>query len=75
MTDLGWKFYFINASWDVLFLIIIYFTWIETRRLTLEEIAVKFGDLDPQSIVFEGVSTEEDEVVKNSAVVPKSNMA
>lgn len=42
MADLGWKFYFINASWVVVFFGIIWFTWVETNGLTLEGIAVLF---------------------------------
>ncbi|KAH6720824.1 general substrate transporter [Leptodontidium sp. 2 PMI_412] len=42
MADLGWKFYMINASYNILFFVIIYFLWVETNGLTLEEIALKF---------------------------------
>ncbi|KAK2048639.1 hypothetical protein LZ31DRAFT_538767 [Colletotrichum somersetense] len=42
VADLGWKFYFINASWNLVFLAIAYFTFVETKGLKLEEIAVKF---------------------------------
>ncbi|KAH6989170.1 general substrate transporter [Ilyonectria sp. MPI-CAGE-AT-0026] len=42
MADLGWKFYFINASWNLVFLIIAYFTFVETKGLSLEEISAKF---------------------------------
>jgi hypothetical protein len=42
MADLGWKFYFINAAWDFVFLIIAYFTFVETKGLELEEINAKF---------------------------------
>lgn len=42
MADLGWKFYLINASWDLVFLVIAYFTFVETKGLKLEEIAAKF---------------------------------
>ncbi|KAI8235696.1 hypothetical protein K4K54_005404 [Colletotrichum sp. SAR 10_86] len=42
MADLGWKFYFINASWNLLFLVVAYFTFVETKGLKLEEIAAKF---------------------------------
>jgi hypothetical protein len=42
MSDLGWKFYFINAAWDFVFLIIAYFTFVETKGLKLEEINAIF---------------------------------
>ncbi|KAK6379194.1 hypothetical protein LTS17_006112 [Exophiala oligosperma] len=40
---------------DILFLLIIYFVWIETRGLTLEEIAIKFGDLDQEAFTIDGI--------------------
>ncbi|EXJ82981.1 hypothetical protein A1O3_06798 [Capronia epimyces CBS 606.96] len=42
MEDLGWKFYLINASYNIVFFVIIYFSWVETKGLPLEEIALKF---------------------------------
>lgn len=50
MVNLRWKFYLINASWNILFFAIIYLTWVETARVPLEEVALKFGDLDEQYI-------------------------
>lgn len=75
MADLGWKFYMINASWNVIFLVIIYFTWVETRRLTLEEIAIKFGDLPPEVLVVDGIQVEEAEKDKPEVDLPKSHQA
>ena len=42
MQDLSWKFYFINAAWNFVFLVTAYFTFVETKGLTLEEINAKF---------------------------------
>lgn len=75
MADLGWKFYMINASWNIVFLVIIYFTWIETRRLTLEEIAIKFGDLPPEVLVVDGIQVEEGEKDRPEIDLPKSHQA
>ncbi|KAL2828332.1 general substrate transporter [Aspergillus pseudoustus] len=44
MTNLGWKFYMANASYNILFLAAIYFFWVETARLPLEEVNKQFGD-------------------------------
>lgn len=60
MADLGWKFYLINASYDMLFLVIIYFTWVETKGIPLEEIALK----------FEGAAAFADSSVVNAAGEP-----
>lgn len=47
MQDLGWKFYFINAAWNLVFLVLAYFTFVETKGLALEAIAARFGDEIP----------------------------
>ena len=46
MDDLGWKFYMVNASYDCFFLVVVYFLWVETARVPLEEVAARFGDLN-----------------------------
>lgn len=55
MANLGWKFYFINASWNFVFLIIAYFTFVETKGLKLEEINALFGDAS----VTDGIEAEQ----------------
>lgn len=42
MTAIGWKTYVVNASWNLLFWAYVYFQWVETRRLTLEEVDAIF---------------------------------
>ncbi|KAH9905252.1 general substrate transporter [Xylariomycetidae sp. FL2044] len=42
MDRLGWKFYIINASWNIVFAAIVYFLFPETKGLKLEEISVFF---------------------------------
>jgi sugar porter (SP) family MFS transporter len=42
---LGWRYYIPTCVWNVIMLLIVYFTWVETKGFTLEEIAVLFdGD-------------------------------
>lgn len=48
---LAGKFYFINVSWNFLFLACVYNFWVETVKVSLEEVAMKFGDLRPEAIV------------------------
>lgn len=38
LEAIGWKTYMINGAWDVLALVVILVTWVETRGRTLEEI-------------------------------------
>lgn len=40
--SIGWKTYMLNASWNVLFFIWVYFFWVETKGKTLEEIDILF---------------------------------
>lgn len=61
MENIGWKFYFINAAWDFVFLVIAYFTFVETKGLKLEEINVKFEG--PSNVI---VGIEEDSSSQNS---------
>jgi len=42
MANLGWKFYIVNASYDILFFIAAYLLFVETNGIPLEEIALKF---------------------------------
>lgn len=42
ITNIGWKMYIINASWDWLFLAFIWYFWVETKGLTLEEVDAIF---------------------------------
>lgn len=65
MADLGWKFYFINAAWDFVFLIIAYFTFVETKGLKLEEIDARFEGVDFLEGVAEDSSSQLDEVTPN----------
>lgn len=49
MNNIGWKFYVINAGYDVVFLIIVIVFWVETKRLSLKEIGRSLGE-DPMVI-------------------------
>lgn len=76
MADLGWKFYFINAAWDFVFLIIAYFTFVETSKLKLEEINARFegtqvvaGVVDDLSSGIDGRDTKDGGVVEKSREV------
>lgn len=42
MADLSWKFYIINASYNILFFIAVYFLFVETKGVSLEQIAILF---------------------------------
>ncbi|KAK6520897.1 hypothetical protein TWF506_001139 [Arthrobotrys conoides] len=44
ISDLGWRFYLINASWNVILTGLVFLFFVETKGLQLEEIALKFGD-------------------------------
>ncbi|KAF6794582.1 hexose transporter [Colletotrichum sojae] len=70
MADLGWKFYFINASWNVVFLAITYFTFVETKGLKLEEIAAKFeGSRVLEAVTKDSASQDTRTGAKNTGKV------
>lgn len=79
MADLGWKFYLINASYNIVFLIIIYLTWVETKGIPLEEIALKFegttafADTNIPTISGEALNVKEDQITDIKQV--KSDLA
>ncbi len=58
MASVGWKFYMINAGYDIMFLPIIYFLWVETKGITLERIATLFGDEQKYSLDIEATNVE-----------------
>ncbi|KAH8681972.1 hexose transporter [Xylariales sp. PMI_506] len=39
---IGWKTYIVNASWNILFFVWVFFFWVETKGKTLEEVDVLF---------------------------------
>ncbi|KAL6362921.1 hypothetical protein LRP88_02321 [Fusarium phalaenopsidis] len=59
MEAIGWKTYIVNASWNMLMCLYIYFQWVETKGLTLEEIDVLFdGEMHVrQDLDLEGVKS------------------
>ncbi|KAF2832851.1 hexose transporter-like protein [Ophiobolus disseminans] len=69
MENLGWKFYFINAAWNFVFLIIAYFTFVETKGLTLEEINVKFEGETSVISGIEEVSETDSETGKQADII------
>ncbi|KUI66618.1 Lactose permease [Cytospora mali] len=67
---IGWKTYMVNASWNVLFFVWVFFFWVETKHRTLEEIdeifdGVKHSDVPDLERIDEkraGVRTSVSEV-------------
>lgn len=70
MVDLGWKFYFINVVWDFVFLIIVYFIFVEIKGFRFEEINVKFEGKDFIEGVYEDILLQDQDInVKVGGVV------
>jgi hypothetical protein len=42
LTNITWKMYFVNGSWDIVILGMIIYWWVETKGKTLEEIDALF---------------------------------
>jgi hypothetical protein len=63
LTNIHWKMYIINGAWDILYLISICVTWIETKGKTLEEIEE----------VISGRKGGHDEITDESIAIKGSN--
>ncbi|KAM5343293.1 hypothetical protein ACJ41O_014259 [Fusarium nematophilum] len=57
LQAIGWKFYMVNGCFDVLMLLLVITTWVETRGLTLEEVDDLF-DKEKRARVAEQVKEE-----------------
>ncbi|CAI7633535.1 unnamed protein product [Penicillium palitans] len=44
LENIGWRYYIPTCVWNVILLLVVYFTFVETTGMTLEEIAVLFDD-------------------------------
>jgi hypothetical protein len=56
---IGWKLYMINGGWDVVIIVILAVTWVETKGKTLEELdeifdGVKHTDAPDLEVVYQG---------------------
>ena len=59
LQNISWKYYIIQIIFIAILLVVIYFTFVETKGLTLEEIAVKFdGGQEFDSAVDTAVAIE-----------------
>ncbi|KAG7726075.1 hypothetical protein KL948_004810 [Ogataea haglerorum] len=45
MSNLGWKFYMLTGGYDIIFLPLIAFVWVETNGVPLEKICELFGEV------------------------------
>lgn len=62
MASLGWKFFMVNAVINIFFFVVVWFSWVETKGIPLEEIAIKFGEPDPRNMeLIDGKAVEYDE--------------
>ncbi|KAL0939860.1 MFS hexose [Colletotrichum truncatum] len=46
ITNIGWRYYIFSCIWNAILLAVVYFTFVETTGLTLEEIAGIFDGTD-----------------------------
>lgn len=75
MGSLGWKFFMVNAVINVFFFVVVWFSWVETKGIPLEEIAIKFGEPDPRNIeVIDGKAVEYEADKRPVTVKVKQNI-
>lgn len=68
LEAIGWKFYMVNACFDVLLMVFVLTVWVETRGLTLEEVDSLF-DKAKRAIVVEQVKQDKEQYVDSKALV------
>lgn len=52
----------VNAVINIFFFVVVWFSWVETKGIPLEEIAIKFGEPDPRNMeLIDGKAVEYDE--------------
>lgn len=61
LDSIGWKYYIPQCVWNFIVLLVIYFTWVETRGLTLEEVATLFDGKEDFSTCIEAVDVQLEE--------------
>ncbi|KIW18328.1 hypothetical protein PV08_02616 [Exophiala spinifera] len=70
LEAIGWKTYMINGAWDVLCLVVVLVTWVETKGRTLEEIDENLDGVVhsevPKLATIMGVSQDEREGIVNA---------
>jgi hypothetical protein len=67
LQNISWKYYIVQTIFIAILLVVIWFTFVETKGLTLEEIAVKFdggGEFDTAVAVQSFETKDGDEVVR-----------
>lgn len=65
----------VNAVINIFFFVVVWFSWVETKGIPLEEIAIKFGEPDPRSIeLIDGKTVEYDEDKRPVKVVVKQDI-
>lgn len=75
LGNLGWRYYIIPCLFDCLLLVIVYCTFVETQRLTLEEVAVVFDceqTFDDAAAVVGAEMVKSESTVESERVRPKA---
>lgn len=74
MNNIGWRYYAINAAWDVIICFIIWFWFVETKGLALEEVDQLFdGVVHTEGILIgngTNISLKLGDDVENSQTTP-----
>lgn len=68
IANSGWKFYILYVVWDAFGVLVIYFTFVETRGRSLEELDELFEHPNPKkaSLEYRDVLVTKDGRVKNT---------
>lgn len=65
----------VNAVINIFFFVVVWFSWVETKGIPLEEIAIKFGEPDPRNIeVIDGEVAGDDDDKRSVTVKVKQQI-
>lgn len=73
LAHIGYKMYMINAVWDILQWIFLYFMWVETNGKTLEEID-EFFDGEKHSEVPDIVNVGKESLDEKTIIVAEKSV-
>ena len=57
IEHMSWKFYIINACWNIVILVVIWKVFVETKGKTMEEINIEFEGIQGMARGTDGVLT------------------
>ncbi|KAJ8120551.1 hypothetical protein O1611_g10341 [Lasiodiplodia mahajangana] len=74
LDGIGWRFYIVGVVWNILVATLIYFTFIETKGLTLEQVELRFSGVPRDEIVPVIEAYDEEKPISDSELAPEQDL-